>query len=160
MFEGDQLRIARRSFLKRLAGAAAALLGGTQLLGCLADDSQQPATPNPTTQPASPTPSAPTTQPTPAAPSQTTLNSAPVWQSSPTIEFVEGVAAAISVRQFVRDPDRDTFAITLKSGKLLPGITWNPNTAVLAYDGRPLGAKPGAPVVLTGITFAADDRKR
>lgn len=154
------MRVARRSFLKRLASAAAVLLGGSQLLGCLADDSQQATTQNPTTQPASPPPSAATTQPTPATASQATLNSAPVWQSSPSIEFVEGVASAISVRQFVRDPDRDTFVITLKSGTLLPGITWNPNTAVLAYDGRPLGAKPGAPVVLTGITFAADDRKR
>jgi hypothetical protein len=41
----------------------------------------------------------------------------------------------------------------------LPGITWNPTTAVIEYDGRPLGAKPGAPVVVTGITFSADDRR-
>jgi hypothetical protein len=149
------MRIARRSFLKRIAGAGSLLLGGTQLSGCLGDADAQPSA---KAVPPAPTPSA-AKSPAPA-PSKAIPNTRPVWQSSPSIEFVEGVASSISVRQFVQDPDRDNLIITMQSGTLLPGITWNPNTATLAYDGRPLGAKPGAPVVLTGITFVADDRKR
>jgi uncharacterized iron-regulated membrane protein len=155
------MRIARRSFLKGLIGIVSVLFGGSQLSGCLGQsDAQQPATPNPATQPSSPAPTAPTTGPTPAAPTHAALNSAPVWQSSPRIEFVEGVPAVISVRQFVRDADLDPVVITLRSGKLLPGIIWDPNKFTIAYDGRPLGAKPNAPVVVTGITFSADDRKQ
>ncbi len=86
-------------------------------------------------------------------------NAAPVWQPSPAIEFVEGVPAVVPISSFVNDPDGAALVITLNSGTLLPGITWNPNNATLAYDGRPLGAKPDAPVVLTGVTFAADDRR-
>jgi hypothetical protein len=101
-----------------------------------------------------------TTQPPPPATSQQTTDSAPVWERSPTIEFMEGVPATISLREFVRDPDQDTLVIRKESGTLLPGITWDPSRAVLAYDGRPLGAKPGAPVVVTGLTFSADDGKK
>ena len=149
------MEIARRSFLGQLASAAWVLLGGTQLTGCLGDSDSQSsaAAPGPVPQTGFATP---TTSPSPPQP----LNSGPVWQSSPTIEFIEGIPSSISVRQFVQDPDQDPLVITLTSGKLLPGITWNPNTAVLAYDGRPLGAKPNEPVVLTGLTFTADDRKR
>lgn len=85
-------------------------------------------------------------------------NAAPVWQPEPAIDFVEGVPAVVSIRNFVNDPDGAALLITLNSGALLPGITWNPNDATLAYDGRPLGAKADVPVVVTGITFAADDR--
>jgi hypothetical protein len=66
----------------------------------------------------------------------------------------------VSVRQFVNDADRDALTIKQESGALLPGITWDPSRAILAYDGRPLGAKPGAPVVVTGLTFSAEDGKR
>ena len=100
------------------------------------------------------------TQPAPSAPSAPTQpagNGTPVWQASPAIEFVEGIPATVSVRQFVQDPDQDPLVIQLKTGAFLPGITWNPSNATIAYDGRPLGAKPQEPVVLSGITFSADD---
>jgi hypothetical protein len=149
--EESQMQTTRRLFLKQLAGAVSILLGGTQLVGCLGEfDTQQPemqsdqAAPQATAQ---------------SAPSQMAANAAPVWQTSPTIDFVEGVPSMVSIRSFVNDPDGGQLAITLNSGMLLPGITWNPDTATLAYDGRPLGAKPETPVNLTGITFAADDRK-
>jgi len=152
----------RRYFLKQLAGVASVLVGGTQLVGCLGDSDPPPsAAIDPATQSSSPTATAPTTasMPAPSATSQAAVNSGPVWQPSPTIEFVEGVPATVSVRDFVQDPDQEPLVIALKSGALLPGITWNPNNAMIAYDGRPLGAKDDAPVVVTGITFSADDGK-
>lgn len=149
---------ARRSFLKQLAGLAPVLLAGTQFAGCLSDsDEQQPKVSGSVTQTTAPTAS--TTPTTPAEPSQQAANSGPVWQTTPTIEFVEGVPAVVSVREFVQDPDQDPLVITLKSGTLLPGITWDPNKYTITYDGRPLGAKPDAPVVVSGVTFSADDRK-
>lgn len=153
----------RRCFLKHFVSVIPMALGGTHLAGCLGEsNSESSPMPGPGTQSGS-TPTAPTaatTQPTPSTPSQTSANSGPVWQSSPTIEFVEGVPAVVSVRDFVEDPDKDPVVIALKSGALLPGITWNPSNATIAYDGRPLGAKPNAAVVVTGITFSADDQKR
>src|SRR5262245_20652407 len=105
------------------------------------------------------TPTAPAASSTPSEPSQQAANSGPVWQPQPTIEFVEGVPAVVSVRQFVQDSDQDPLIITLKSGTLLPGITWDPNNYTITYDGRPLGAQPDAPVVVSGLTFSADDQK-
>jgi hypothetical protein len=146
--------------MKQLAGVGSLLLGGTHVSGCLfeSDTASQPGA-TPAAQSGSTTSTAPATQPPPAMPGPAPANSGPVWKSSPTIEFVEGVPAVISVRDFVEDPDRDPLVITMKSGALLPGITWNPSNATIGYDGRPLGAKPGAPVVVTGVTFSADDRK-
>ncbi len=153
------MRTSRRSFLKQFAAALSGLLGVTQLSGCLSEsDPPQSATSEQPTQSTSAT--APATQPPPATSTSEPLNTGPVWQPSPTIEFVEGVPAMVSVRNFVQDPDRDPVVITMKSGRLLPGITWNPSNATIAYDGRPLGAKPGKPVVVPGVTFSADDRKR
>ena len=155
------MRIARRSFLRVLAGVASVVFGGSQLAGCLGYDSSgkqsssRRARALPTRRRRSP----------PRARRQITRrpearpSSAPVWDTSTTIDFVEGVPAVISVREFVRDPAQDPVVITLKSGKLIPGITWNPNNASLSYDGRPLGAKPGAPMILTDFSFTADDLK-
>ena len=56
---------------------------------------------------------------------------------------------------FVRDPDSDPLVITLNSGELLPGFTWNPLNYTLAYDGRPMGAKPDASIFT--VIFGADD---
>jgi hypothetical protein len=115
-----------------------------------------------TVSPAQPTPAeavaaVSTAQPTPAEPVAEPLDGSPVWQPSPTIEFVEGVPAVVSVRQFVQAPDSDPLVIALQSGTLIPGLTWNPTAYTIAYDGRPLGAKPDAPVIVTGLTFTADD---
>ena len=146
----------RRSFLKGIGGLASVVVGGMALSGCLGEgDSQQSAAPMATPEPVS---QANMTAPVMApAPSAQAANTGPVWQPSPTIAFVEGVPAVVSVRQFVDDANQDPLVITLKSGALPPGITWNPNNATIAYDGRPLGAKPDAPTVVTGIVFAADD---
>ena len=131
----------RRSFLKQAAGIASMLLGGT---GCAAGAVGIATLVGVVM---------------PAAPPSTPLNSGPVWQPSPTIEFVEGVPTTIPVRHFVVNPDNDSLVIALKSGVLSPGITWNPRNSTIAYDGRPLGAKADAPVVVSGISFTADDGK-
>ena len=63
------------------------------------------------------------------------LNTGPVWEPSPTIEFVEGVPATVSVRNFVQDPDRDPVVITMKSGRLCPespGIRVTPRSPMTA----------------------------
>ncbi len=154
------MQSSRRYFMRQLAGAASVLLGGTQLSGCLweSGDSQQAASLAQPTQSSATSPSSQT--PPPSTATQQSVNRGPLWQRSPTIEFVEGVPSMVSVRQFVSDADRDALTIRQESGALLPGITWDPSRAILAYDGRPLGAKPGAPVVVTGLTFSADDGKR
>src|SRR5262245_57930191 len=155
----------RRFFLKQLAGVISAVLGGIQLSGCLLDGSDQSASAPPATQADSATTAAtaPAAQPSPtppaATPASASVNSAPVWQPSPTIEFVEGVPAVVSVRDFVQDPNKDELVIAMTSGALIPGVMWNPTNATISYDGRPLGAKPDEPVVVSGIVFTADDKK-
>lgn len=155
------MRITRRAFLKRLASVASGLGGGTVLAGCLGESgsaaSDSPAaTAAPTVQSNTTAGAAPAMQ---AAPTVQAQNAGPVWQPAPTIEFVDGVPSKVSVKQFVQDANNDPLIISLQSGALIPGITWNPNTAMIEYDGRPLGAKPDAPTVVTGITFVADDGK-
>lgn len=159
----------RRHFLKQLASVVSVLVGGTQLAGCLGESgSQQESLAQPEVQ-ANPAPTntasaMPVTQAaadgsSKDAPVQTSANASPVWQSSPSIDFVEGVPATVSIRAFVTDPDSDPLVISLNSGALPPGMTWNPNTATLAYDGRPLGARENAPVQVSGLTFVADDQR-
>jgi hypothetical protein len=159
------MSLSRRSFLKHAVNVFAMTLGVTQLAGCLGGGgsgsdsaSSSPAAAAASSPVQSDLGTAPATN-VAAGPTQTPMNSAPVWNPSPTIEFVEGVPAVVSIAQFVQDPDSDAFAIQLRSGAMPPGIMWNPSTASVEYDGRPLGAKPDAPVVLTGVTFSADDLK-
>jgi hypothetical protein len=159
------MKTSRRIFLRQFAGVVPALIGGTQLAGCLGESgsdeptSQQLAVSETGTQTVPSASAAPMIQPAPTTPAPQPLNSGPVWQPSPTIEFVEGMPAMVSVRQFVSDPDQDPLVLQLKSGTLLPGITWNPDNATIAYDGRPLGAKPEQSIVVSGVTFSADDGK-
>ena len=98
-------------------------------------------------------------RPSSAPPSAAPANRPPVWQPELIIQFVEGFPAVVSVRDFVRDPDSDPLVIALKSGELVPGLTWNPTDYTIAYDGRPLGAQDDAPIVITGLVFTADDGK-
>lgn len=153
----------RRAFLKLIL-----LVGGAQLSGCLGGSgSNQPASPQPVTRGTVGEGTPPTTMaaapaaaqatPVPAAPVPQVQNTGPVWDAAPTIQLVEGVPAVISVRQFVRDPELDPLVIQLRSGTLLPGIVWNPTDGTIVYDGRPLGARPEQPVVVSGVTFSADD---
>jgi hypothetical protein len=153
----------RRAFLQRLATVASVLAGGTALSGCLGGGSgsdsggtSTAATPTSTSAPATASTAATTSTPSTATPAPA-QNVGPVWQPSPTIEFVEGVPSQVSVRQFVQDPNNDPLLISMQSGSLPPGIMWNPNTATIEYDGRPLGATASAPAVVSGVVFVADD---
>lgn len=155
----------RRVFLKLMLVSS-----GAQLSGCLGNSgSADPAAPQPVDQgavsqtpPPAPVASAPAkspseTAPAPAVASQPAQNSGPVWDPAPNIQFVEGVPAVVAVRQFVRDPELDPLVIQLRSGALVPGMTWNPTDGTIAYDGRPLGARAEQPVLVSGVTFSADD---
>lgn len=157
---GFEMQASRRSFLAKLGGAVSVVIGGTQLTGCLTDNDSEPSATSASTTQSAAASSTSVTSSAPAMPTQASANAGPVWESSPTIEFVEGVPSMVSVRQFVRDADQDALTIKQESGALLPGITWDPSRAILAYDGRPLGAKPDMPVVVTGLTFSADDGKK
>ena len=96
------MRIARRSFLRVLAGVASVVFGGSQLAGCLGYSSgKQSSSESPVSPAGSSTTTTPATQITDNASSQARPSSAPVWDSSATIDFVEGVPAVISVREFV-----------------------------------------------------------
>ena len=149
----------RRSFLKQFAAVSSALLSG-----CLGEayPSQSTITLGAQSSAALPPTSgagaaaAPVAEAVPVATSSS-VNTGPVWQAAPTIEFVEGVPAAVSVRDFVRDPDNNPLVIALASGTLMPGLTWNSTNATIAYDGRAFGAEPDRVIVVTGITFVADD---
>ena len=147
------MRVTRRAFLKQLA-LAGSLLGAGALSGCLWDDRGGGGSAGSTAPPA--TTGASSSAPAPSAQAQ---NASPVWQPDPTIEFVEGVPSKISVKQFVQDANNDPLIVSMQSGSLPPGIVWNPNTAMIEYDGRPLGAKADAPLVVSGPVFAADDGK-
>jgi len=163
------MHLNRRDFLKHLGSAVSLFVGGTQLGGCLGESGSQPeavaqpeaqASPDKTgTAPSPLAGQAAANDPNKEGATQIPANAGPVWQPSPTIDFVEGVPATVSIRAFVTDPDSDPFVINLNSGTLPPGITWNPNTATLAYDGRPLGARADAPVQVSGVTFVADDQR-
>jgi hypothetical protein len=163
------MHLSRRDFLKHLGRALPLFVGGTQLAGCLGESGSQPdamAQPEtraiPATTGAASSPAAGQVAASASAPDGTTKSSAnasPVWQPTPTIDFVEGVPATVSIRAFVTDANSDPLVISLNSGALPPGITWNPNTATLAYDGRPLGAREDAPVQVSGVTFVADDQR-
>lgn len=153
----------RRAFMKLVL-----LLSGAHLGGCLGgSDSDAAATPQPSSSGNVGQASQPATLTTPPAPAEAAgvpaepirpgENTGPVWDPAPTVQFVEGVPAVISVRQFVRDPELDPLVIQLRSGTLLPGIMWNAADGSIHYDGRPLGARPDQPVVISGVTFSADD---
>lgn len=153
----------RRAFLKLML-----VLGGAQLSGCLGNSSsEEPGTPPPSpqstvsqeTQPAVATAAPAQPAPAPVAPVQQGQNNGPVWDPAPTIQFVEGVPAVVPVQQFVRDPDSDALVIQLRSGALIPGITWNAVDGTIVYDGRALGARAEQPVLVSGVTFSADDRR-
>src|SRR5262245_10381880 len=156
------MQLTRRAFLKQLA-LAGSLLGAGALSGCLGDFIATPFSRSSASRgsggSASSTAPPATIGASSSAPAASAQNASPVWQRDPTIEFVEGVPSKISVKQFVQDADNDTLIGSMQSGSLPPGITWTPNTGMIGYDRRPLGAKADAPLVVSGPVFAADDGK-
>lgn len=79
------------------------------------------------------TPVTPTTPTTPNTPATPTSNLA--WGTVPTISFTQGVPGSISVAQWLTGADGAAIAISLNSAALPPGVTFNPVTKTLDYDG-------------------------
>lgn len=76
-----------------------------------------------------PNPSEPNPNPNPVQ------NQDPVWEVVPTISFVQGVPARISIAPYVRDADGDSLTITKNMAALPPGVTYDPATKSFIYDG-------------------------
>lgn len=81
------------------------------------------------------------------------FNSPPVWDSQPNISFVFGVSSEFDMDDISSDPDSDPLDIALNTGTaaLGTGVSWNPTTHVLSYDGA------GAINTTNGHIFTLDD---
>jgi hypothetical protein len=84
-------------------------------------------------------------------------NTAPVWVTPPPeITFESGVPASINISQYVTDKDGDKLTITLQqildSVLTAAGVSYDPSTTTLRYDGTPVHQ------TVTGTAvFIADD---
>ncbi|TFW17152.1 hypothetical protein E4L96_15030 [Massilia arenosa] len=116
----------RRRFMKLIAAGATSLAvqacggggGGaassdTELLGLGPGKIKQPTNPSPG-------------KPTPVT---------PVWTTVPDLQFTQGVAASISVAQYVSVSDASAFTLSLNSVALPPGVTFNAAKMTFDYDG-------------------------
>ena len=80
-------------------------------------------------------------------------NHAPAWSPIPDLVFAVGIASSISIADYVSDADGDALTVSLSAGNLPTGVTYDPASKRLVYNGSgPLGSSAG--VVLT-----ADDGK-
>ena len=69
---------------------------------------------------------------------------APVWKTLPTLAFTQGIAASISIAEFVSDPDGDSLSIVKNDVPLPAGVTYDPAGKRFVYDGRgPAAATDG-----------------
>jgi hypothetical protein len=59
----------------------------------------------------------------------------PVWSAVPTIAFVQGVAASISIASYVSDPDGDVLTFMKNGVALPPGVTFDAAGKQFVYDG-------------------------
>jgi len=78
-------------------------------------------------------------------------NLPPVWQGVPTITFTQGIASSISIAVYVSDPNGDALAITMFSGTLPAGVTYDAGNKRFVYDGM------GAVGTGSGNVLTADD---
>lgn len=128
----------RRRFMKLMAAGATSLAvqacggggGGssnTELLGLGPGKVTTPTTPAPGT-------------PTPVT---------PVWTTVPDLQFTQGVAASISVAQYVTVADAKAFTLSLNAVALPPGVTFNAAKMSFDYDGV------GAPATTTNHILTA-----
>ena len=78
-------------------------------------------------------------------------NVAPVWSTVPTITFTQGVASSISIAAYVTDADQDPLTITMTTGTLPTGVTYDVASKSFVYDGiGPVDTK-------SGVQLTADD---
>ena len=76
---------------------------------------------------------------------------APVWETVPTIAFVEGVPSEISVAEYVSDPDGDALTLMLTTSSCPAGVTFDAAGMRFVYDGS------GPVATTSGHVLAADD---
>lgn len=84
-------------------------------------------------------------------PTGTPPPSGPVWTTVPDLNFTQGVAASISVAQYVTDSAAKTLLLALTAGTLPPGVTFNATTKTFNYDGV------GAAATTTGLVLTATE---
>lgn len=65
-----------------------------------------------------------------------------MWSTVPTLSFVQGIAASISVSQYVTDANRAALVLSLNGVVLPAGVSYNKTTQSFDYDG--VGAVGGA----------------
>lgn len=84
---------------------------------------------------------------------QPPLNQPPVWDQQPNPVFQEGVASTYDITAISSDPNSDPLTYSLNTGAVsLPtGVTWNPGTGILSYDGV------GAAATTNGHIFTLSD---
>lgn len=73
----------------------------------------------------------------------------------PTIEFTQGQASSVPLGAYAQNYIAMLFTPGAKG--IFPGITFNPVTKALDYDGRDLGAATGAPVWRDGNQITVSD---
>jgi hypothetical protein len=78
-------------------------------------------------------------------------NRASEWRTIPSIAFVEGVAASVSVADYVSDPDGDSLRVVRNEIELPPGVTFDAANLRFVYDGT------GAAAETEGHVLTADD---
>lgn len=108
----------RRRFIKLLAAGATSL--AVQACGGGGDGSTVPQ--GTVTSPIGPDASPP-------------LSATPVWTTVPDLTFTQGVAASISVAQYVSAPYVKQFTVSLNEVALPPGVTFNATKMSFDYDG-------------------------
>ncbi len=84
---------------------------------------------------------------TPSTPTPTPV--APIWSTVPTLVFTQGVAASISVAQYVSSSSSAALVLTLNSILLPAGVSFNAAAMRFDYDGA------GALVISDGHVLAA-----
>lgn len=58
-----------------------------------------------------------------------------VWTTVPDLTFTQGVAASISVAQYVSAPSLKSFTLSLNAVELPPGVSFNAAKRSFDYDG-------------------------
>jgi hypothetical protein len=144
----DAHAAARRRILKLLAAGAGTL--AVQACGGGGGGGSTTLSSGPVFNPGTDAPAG-TQPPPPQPPSMPPPDTAPVWTTVPDLNFTQGVAASISVGQYVTDNAVKTLLLSLTAGTLPAGVSFNAATMAFDYDGV------GAAATATGLVLTATE---